>query len=543
MVLKKERPVAVPIVLHQGRRTRTLHGEPGQTLYQILHRNGVPLSGSCGGRGRCGNCRLRIKTGIQRPTPAEKRWLRLEEVQQGVRLACQVIIRDSLAVEVDQAANRSVKGTILPIHLARLTPLLPAGTRNPGFGVALDLGTTTLALYLVDLSTGLLRGEVFRRNPGSRYGADVISRVGAAMEQRELLQTIEDDLKQVLSDGLIQLAKDGGVHQRNILSTVVVGNPIMVHFFHRLDPSPLTTAPFSLVTTGDLCEPASQFSLPLSGRGILCTPPLVSAYLGSDAIAALVSALDHRVPRPFLLLDLGTNAEVMLMTKQGLYGASTAAGPAFEGYALSCGLPGGSGAISSIRWSESRGLHIVVEGQPRGISGTGILDALSILLQSGAMELSGRLRSPQQVSSQIKKYLVEDSGRSFRIAPSVQLTQEDIRRLQLAKAAIATASKLLLERGGIRPKDLKVILLAGTFGSSLRTASSRQIGLFPDCNEVPVRAIGNAAGRGAILYLLDQHKRQLTATLAQQLQVLELARHPRFQDVFLASIGFPPIQH
>lgn len=543
MILKKETTAEVRITLHQGRKTRILYSEPGEMLYQILHRYGIPLSGSCGGRGRCGNCRLRIKTGIHRPTPAERRWLRPEEVRHGVRLACQVFIGDSLTIEVDEPTSRSVKGTILPIHLARLTPLLPVGTRNCGFGVALDLGTTTLALYLVDLSTGLLRGEVFRRNPGSRYGADVISRVGAVMEQRELLKTIEDDLQQVLSDGIMQLAKNSGVIKRNILSAVVVGNPIMVHFFHRLDPSPLTTAPFSLVTTGNLCEPASQFSLPLSVRGILCTPPLVSAYLGSDAIAALVSVLDHRVPRPFLLLDLGTNAEVILMTKQDLYGASTAAGPAFEGYALSCGLPGGSGAISGLRWSETRGLHSIVEGQPRGISGTGILDALSILLQSGAMESSGRLRSPQEVSSQIHKYLVEDSGRSFRIAPSVQLTQEDIRRLQLAKAAIATASKLLLEQGEVRPKDLKTILLAGTFGSSLRTLSGRQIGLFPDCSGVPVRAIGNAAGRGAILYLLDQHKRQLAATLTQQLQVLELARHPRFQEVFLASIGFPSIQH
>jgi uncharacterized 2Fe-2S/4Fe-4S cluster protein (DUF4445 family) len=406
----------------------------------------------------------------------------------------------------------------------------------------MDLGTTTLACYLVDLTTGEVMAEAFCRNPGWRYGEDVISRAGAILEKPFLLHRMQRDLRRELASCIAELIASTRRDQEEIGSAVVVGNSIMIHLFYGVNPAPLTQAPFHLTISGNVEGFARRAGFSFHPKAWLATPPLVSAYLGSDALAALLSALDLRTQRPFLLIDLGTNAEAILVTKDRIWGASTAAGPAFEGYAISSGLPGGKGAICGVRWTRKSGLRLDLPDStpPRGITGSGALDTLQILLHEGLLEPSGRLKEPVETSSPLGSRLSRgQGGLEFRLAQGVSLSQRDVRQLQLAKAAVATATRLLLEKAGLDASEVKALLLAGTFGSLLRPEAAAAVGLIPPVLVTRTRAIGNAAGRGAILFLMSKHKRTLIGKLARLVEVLDLAAQADFQRAFLGEIAFP----
>ncbi|MCX5975753.1 MAG: ASKHA domain-containing protein [Coprothermobacterota bacterium] len=546
-----------------GKRVQVLSAQPGENLYRLLRRYGIALNGPCGGAGRCGACRIQLSGPASLPGAQEEKLLGARELAAGIRLACQAVPLGQVEIEARPLAGTTSKGSLTPLRLRKITPLLPPDLRRVGFetrpyplGLALDLGTTTLACYLTDLADGTVLAEAYRRNPGFAYGEDVISRVGAVDQDAGLLSTMQGDLQRELNAAVESLVVQAGVTRELIGTAVVVGNSIMIHFFFGVDPSPLARSPFLLQIRGNSGGPARLAGLALHPQAWLATPPLTSAYIGSDALAGLLSALDLRTRRPFLLLDLGTNAEAILVTKDRILAASTAAGPAFEGYALSSGLPGGEGAISGVRYSVEEGLQLEPHdlGEARGITGSGVLDALAVLLVEGALQPSGRLLPPPGATSQppagsppLAGSVVQgQDGWELQLAPGVQLTQRDIRQLQLAKAAIATATHFLLERAGIEAGQLKALLLAGAFGSYLRPQSAAEVGLAPYQATnlghdpiAPTRAIGNAAGRGALLYLLSAHKRKLAKSLAQRIEVVNLAGHPDFQRTFLAEIAFP----
>lgn len=534
-----------------GTRVQVLTPHPGESLFVLLRRHGIALNGSCGGAGRCGACRLQLSGPASPPTTQEEKLLTPAEIAGGIRLACQAVPLGPLEIETRPPAGTLSKGSLTPLRLRKITPLLPPDLRRVGFetlpyplGLALDLGTTTLACYLTDLAEGAVLAETYRRNPGFAYGEDVISRVGAVAQKPEILAVMQKDLQRELNAAVDTLVKQAGVTRESIGSAVVVGNSIMVHFFFGVDPTPLASSPFPLQIRGNSGGLASLSGLALHPRAWLATPPLTSAYIGSDALAGLLSALDLRTRRPFLLLDLGTNAEAILVTKDHIFATSTAAGPAFEGYALSSGLPGGEGAISGVRCSKEGGLQLepLDLGKVRGITGSGVLDALAILLAERALQPSGRLLPPPAATSPLTGAIVQGhDGWELRLAPGVQLTQRDIRQLQLAKAAVATATRFLLEKAGIEAGQLKALLLAGTFGSYLRPQSAAAVGLVPNNPFLiaPARAIGNAAGRGALLYLLSEHKRRLAQSLDKRIEVVNLAGHPDFQRTFLAEMAFP----
>ncbi len=545
-------PFSLKVRFNDGHRVQVLSAQPGENIFALLRRHGIALNGSCGGAGRCGACRLQLSGLASPPTTQEEKLLGAGELARGIRLACQAVPLGLLEIEARPPAGTISKGSLTPLHLRKITPLLPPDLLAGGFqsrpypplGLALDLGTTTLACYLTDLANGAVLAEAYRRNPGFAYGEDVISRVGAVDQDAGLLSTMQGDLQRELNTAVESLVVQAGVTRESIGTAVVVGNSIMIHFFFGVDPSSLARSPFLLQIRGNSGGLANLSCLALHPRAWLATPSLISSYIGSDALVGLLSALDLRTRRPFLLLDLGTNAEAILVTKDRILAASTAAGPAFEGYALSSGLPGGEGAISGVRCSKEGGLQLepLDLGEARGITGSGVLDALAILLVEGALQPSGRLLPPPGAISPLAGIVVQGhDGWELRIAPGVQLTQRDIRQLQLAKAAIATATRFLLERADIEAGQLKALLLAGAFGSYLRPQSAAAVGLVPHIPFpiAPTRAIGNAAGRGALLYLLSARKRRLAQSLAQRIEVVDLAGHPDFQRTFLAEIAFP----
>jgi uncharacterized 2Fe-2S/4Fe-4S cluster protein (DUF4445 family) len=434
------------------------------------------------------------------------------------------------------------KGTIQPYHIENLSPLKAGEIQEPGLGLVIDLGTSTIGLYLLDFETGSLLQENFFPNPGAKYGADVLNRVRAVIEEPSNLQRISGELLQVINLKIKQLLLKQGSHSEKILGVTVIGNPIMIHLFYGFDPTPLSRSPFRLVFKGDQTKRASDLGLLVNPFALVSTPPLVSAFIGSDILCAVLSALEMNVGTPFLLLDLGTNAEIALVMKERVFAASAAAGPAFEEFEFTLEEALGDGFLRNMKFSDEEGLKIVAEGHPRGILASAKIDALAILREHEALNQMGLLApsssTPKEIANRIFK---DEKGRGyFQVLPGLCISQEDIRHLQLAKAAIITATKFLMEASGVKASQIQAILLAGTFGSMVLPQSAERIGLIPRGLSSKTVPSGNMAGRGGILFLLSAEMRKIALDIKEKVQVIKLTKNPRFQEVFLNSLEFPP---
>ncbi|MGB9876108.1 MAG: ASKHA domain-containing protein, partial [bacterium] len=402
--------------------------------------------------------------------------------------------------------------------------------------------TSNIGLYLVDFQSGSLIEESFFSNPGAKYGADVLNRVKAVIEEPSNLQRISGELLQVINLKVKELLSKKGYHFEKIFGIIVLGNPIMIHLFYGFNPASLSRSPFQLVFKGNELKRASDLGLLANPSSFVYTPPLVSAFIGSDILCAVLSALEMGTATPFLLLDLGTNAEITLVTEESIFAASAAAGPAFEEFSLSFDETLGNGFLRNLKFSAKEGLTIISEGHPRAVLASAKIDALAILRENEALDHSGllvpSLTTPKEIATRILK---DEKGRScFQISPGLCITQEDIRHLQLAKAAIITATKFLIEASGTSVSQIQAVLLAGTFGSMVLPQSAEKIGLIPKGLSSKTIPSGNMAGRGGILFLLSAEMRQIALEIKEKIQVIKLTKNPKFQDVFLQSLEFPP---
>jgi len=433
------------------------------------------------------------------------------------------------------------KGVIYPFQIKELSPLRPREMEKPGLGLVIDLGTSTVALYPIDLQNGTLLEKSYFSNPGAKYGADVLNRVKAVIEEPSNLDKISGDLLREINSNINELALKENFCSDDILGITVIGNPIMIHLFYRIDPTPLSKSPFELVFKGDKVSLAGDLGILANPLALVATPPLVSAFIGSDTLCAILSAWEMAFPSPFFLLDLGTNAEIALVKEEKVFAASAAAGPAFEDFDFPLEEVLEYGFLKNLDFSPEVGLKMIFEGSPQRILASAKIDALAILKNTGALDQSGLLKpsksTPQEISARIFQ---DEEGRSFfQIAPNLLLSQEDIRQLQLAKSAIQTAIKFLIEASGINISTIQALLLCGTFGTMIRPESAESIGLIPKGLSGKTFSVGNMAGRGGILFLLSSSMRALSCEIKEKIQVIRLTKNPKFQDVFFKSLEFP----
>ena len=459
-----------------------LHPGAGRTLAGQLFAAGVEFP--CGGQSACGGCRVRVVSGDVPVTEAMRGALSAGELREGWRLACCATASASVAVEVEQWSLRALAdNTSVPIE------------PRAGRGAAIDLGTTTLVVQVVDLASGeVLRVET-EINPQARHGADVMSRLQYDLRRPgELGRSVRQALGRML----------GGEPLREIL---VAGNTAMHHLFCGLDVGPLTHAPFQSPTLEARRFDAADLGWP-GPAGFL---PCLGGFVGSDLLCGIVATrLDERT-QPCALFDIGTNGEVVVGSERGILCASTAAGPALEGGRIGAGMRAGAGAIDAIQ-VRGGGLdcHVIGGGAARGICGSGLVDAVACGLRLGLIGASGRLAG---------------AGNRIPLAGGVVLTQGDIRELQLAKGAMA-AGLSLLAGGGVEK-----LFLAGAFGNYIRQASARAIGLLP-C-DVAVEPVGNSSLRGASTLLLAPSTRQARLRrIAALARHVELSSDPGFQSRF-----------
>lgn len=426
--------------------------------------------------------------------------------------------------------------------------VVPVGA--PVLGLAYDIGTTTVACYFLDLRTGDQLGQSSLLNPQTTYGGDVIMRVKYCVENG--LEGPTGDIRKALNQLAAKCAASAGRKMKDIYLITVVGNTCMHHLFMGISPASLAYAPYTPAAAEPMQVVASDFGFTVNPSAKLYMLPNIAGFVGADTVGAALAASMDEKEKTTLLIDIGTNGEMVLGTKERLIACSTAAGPAFEGALITCGMRGAEGAIDHVSLEGGRYEYSVIGGgKPIGICGSGLIDLISELVRVGLVEGPGRLIGVDELSPDLmgfKKYLTEYEGqKAFLLADaaasgtgeSLYFTQKDVREVQLAKGAMAAGIQMMCRRLGITVADIETVMIAGAFGSYMSPASACGIGLIPPALESKVMAIGNAAGQGARLCVLSIDEYRRAATLAKNIEYLELAADPAFQDVFVDELEFP----
>lgn len=485
----------------------------GTLLSEVLH-----MEKPCGGRGACGKCKVIAKGMISELSEAEKKHLTADELASGVRLACMTRVLGDCTVEM--LTGRTNAQIVID-------GLLPQIERNPAFsqyGVAIDIGTTTLAARMYDVK-GKLLSEAVCSNPQSKWGADVISRIEAAIGGQA--DALADTIRSALDGMIVELVQKVDVAPQAIDGLVVTGNTVMLSLLTKESVEPFSHAPFDVRELFGKTVTARELSLSsLDPDTRIYLPPCTSAFVGADITCAILASGLCDGQEPAILADIGTNGEMALWHNGELTVCSTAAGPAFEGVGISMGMRGETGAIDRVVTRDGfLHAHVIGEGMPKGICGSGLIDAVACMLEIKAVDESGYLEDEPVV-----------------ISGNVSLTQEDIRMLQLAKSAICAGMVTFVKEAGLRSHEVKRLLVAGGFGYYLNPKSAGAIGLWPCALSAQSQAIGNAALGGAVMLLLNASMCSVAEKIASCAHTLELSTSTVFAQTYidgmmLAEIG------
>ncbi|UCC81837.1 MAG: DUF4445 domain-containing protein [Gemmatimonadota bacterium] len=556
---------------------------PGTTLLAAAHWAGTTVDSTCGGYGTCGLCRLRVLEGDVPASPEDSQHISRDELADGWRLACRAELEGDTVCQVPAPAEHprsvveGIQRAIAVEPRVRIEELESGGEGGDAkaivcgswqidviandrvpqpFGVALDLGTSTVAGALVDLVDGTIVAAASIVNGQVAAGADVISRAAYARSRPggalELQGMAVDTMNQLVA----RLGVAASVFPGNVYECVVAGNSIMLHLLLGVDPYPLSVAPFETVFDEPLDVAAADLrvdtvakdrrgpQLAIHPQARLQSFPMIGAYAGGDTVAGLHATDIVRGDRPRLLIDLGTNTEVALGYDGRVVVASAPAGPAFEGGGVRCGMAAVEGAVARVKLGPAIELEVIGGGAPRGLCGSGLVDAVAELRWAGLLDRSGRLGSAEELTGNpLADRLEEIEGaRAFRLAEGIYIGQRDIRELQSAIAAVAAAVRIVLGHEKVEPHELADVYLAGSFGAALDPRSARSLGLVPPVSENAVRGVGNAAIEGAKAALLSFREREVAFQIPFHTEYLELSGHPDFNDTFMAAMTFPDLE-
>lgn len=586
-----------------------------QTLMEALTASGIFLESICGGKGTCSKCKVRVLSGqvVDRsgsPAKPEKdgTYLACQVYAQGQvaldrmvpkgasakgeigrihipvehripvlkkssirttyptldqNYSLQDMIQNALKMELDfdRLALQELSllaptkiQTYTLIHMDNTVTAVEAGdTSALIYGVAFDIGSTTVAGMLVDLNSGEVVAAFAETNPQTAFGADVISRIKAA-EKPEGLKQLSDFIRNCLNSLIEQLCAAAGITRQDIYLVTVVGNSTMEHLLMGISPMNLTIPPYIQAFKYLPPQRPQELSLDINPGGRVLLMPNITSFVGADTTAAVMAMDQDLTPKLTLLIDLGTNGEIVLGNRERLIVSSTAAGPAFEGAQLSCGMRATDGAINDIRITEDVLIWTINDQKPAGICGSGIIKALAEMVRAGIITSSGRFISGSQISKlpgKLQSRIKEREGhREFVLAfaeesathSDIVITQADVREIQLVKSSICTGSQILMEGFGVNPKDVEQVLIAGAFGSFVDLDSALAIGLIPVQERQKVRSVGNAAGEGAAKALLSGYNIQRCRAIAEKAEFIELANHPHFQKSFIKNLAFPEVK-
>lgn len=477
---------------------KTVYVEENSTVLQAAQQLGIELSAPCGGKGTCGKCRVCIGG---------------KEV-----LACQTKVDADMTVELLSQAKEQIltAGQALDITLDPV---------KPGYLTAFDIGTTTVVCFLLSPEGKELAVESML-NPQVTYGADVISRIQHAIGGA--LEPLSQSIRKGMSELLGKCCKKAGIAPAQISVISVVGNPCMQQLFLGISPANLAAVPFSPVLKEAKEEPAAAI-FPECENAVLLTIPDIAGYVGADTMGCVLATRMYESGETTLMVDIGTNGEMVLAHKGRMVACSTAAGPALEGANIQFGMRGSTGAIDHV-WVDGGSMKysVIGDGKPVGICGSGIIDAVAALLNQKLLNKRGRIQCKEEI----------DGQRIVRLSEDVYLTQDDIRQVQMAKGAISAGIHLLCDHLEIEVTDIQQVVLAGAFGSFLNPDSACRIELLPMELSGKIRAAGNLAGAGSRMIACSKSQFSLTQKLVDRIEFIELADLPQFQKTFAKCMTF-----
>ncbi len=439
-----------------------------------------------------------------------------------------------------------------PDHPAETRLLaVQSGDTTPLLGIAFDIGTTTLVGYLIDLQTGKQLAYAARLNPQVQYGDDVVSRLTFVYHDQAGLKLLQHAVVRGLNEIIAEACQSAGVDPQHIFEVVAVGNTTMLHFLLGVNTNSIAVAPYVPVFADLLSVEARQIGLRVNPSAMLTTLPCVAGYVGADTVAVALTHLHDPDDETVLALDIGTNGEVVLRHQGKYYCTSAAAGPAFEGGRIYQGIRAEVGAVAQVSVEsngENHWLHITTigGGLPKGICGSGLIDAAACLLDIGAVNEAGRMNNNGDGKWWESHLTTLCEQKAFQlVAPEasgipegVVLTQKDVRELQLAKGSIRAVTEVLLQEAGIRWADVHRVLVAGAFGMYVNLRSAQRIGLLPPIPLERIEPVGNAAGAGAKIALRSVRERKRAEQLAQQMKHVVMTGNPQYQEAYLDHLGF-----
>jgi len=485
----------------------------GTRLDEAVVQAGYGLRTHCGGAGTCGKCQVIV--GHQKI------------------LACKTVIESDLDVLIPDASLRSDEDVVVLTGVHERGGVSPPMSPRTGhrYGIAVDIGTTTLAAELHDFTGELPMQTVSRANPQRKFGDDVMARIQNVMENLSALTAMQESIVEAINGMTTELAEKSGITPQDISLMVVAGNTVMQSLLFGIDPSPLGEFPFRAPAETFPARRGSEIGLIMSADGTVEALPIFGGFVGGDIVAGVLTLPTlHSSDSPRFLLDIGTNGEIVLAHRGELFTAATAAGPAFEGAKIEYGTIAVPGAIDRVDIVSGKVVVSTIGNNTAiGICGSGLIDAAATLLELGIILPTGRFADKK---SSFELVPASESG----IGEAIVLTQRDIRELQLAAGAIRAGITLLLQENGIIPEDIETFYVAGGFGQSIRLSSARRVGLLPSIPPERFQFSGNTSLAGARAMLLNPDHAEIVSRLVRQSHHCDLAALPRFQQVFAESM-------
>ena len=442
------------------------------------------------------------------------------------------------------------------VHRGQVVTMVWPGFHDTAYGLAVDVGSTTIAAHLCDLKTGEVKASSGIMNPQIRFGEDLMSRVSYVMMNPGGDQDMTAAVREALNTLIDQVALEAEIDKANILNATFVGNPIMHHLLLGIDPTELGGAPFALAANSGITLWATELDLLINRNARVYVLPCIAGHVGADTAGVILSETPHLRDEISLVVDVGTNAEIVLGSRERLLAASSPTGPAFEGAQISCGQRAAPGAIERVRidpvslepryrvigcdlWSDEEGFaEATKKTGVTGICGSGIIEVLAEMYLTGILASDGTIDGAMAARTS----RVQPDGRTFSYLvregePEIRIVQNDVRAIQLAKAALYAGARLLMDHLGIETVDR--IVLAGAFGSHIDVKYAMVLGMIPDCPLDKVYAAGNAAGTGARIALLNQRARDHIEQVIRKVEKIETAVEPKFQAHFVEAMGLP----
>ena len=485
----------------EGNNRALIECKGGENLLHLLAEKGYYIPAACGGKGKCGKCTVEIIVG------GKKRKV----------LSCECEVNEDMTVIIPSVKGGGITG------FSGGESFETDG--EEGYAVALDVGTTTLAAYLLNLKSGTEIAKSSALNPQGALGADVISRITACEEGK--LPVLHSMIIKEANEMIARFKSENGVDR--IKRLCVCGNTTMTHIFAGEDPTTLGRAPFTPVFLTERRYEGSKLGVDADEVILM---PSISSYVGGDITAGIIALSLYESKGNRLLVDVGTNGEVALSKNGDIICCSTAAGPAFEGANISCGMGGVEGAISSVKFEGGKAEFKTVAGEPKGICGSGLIDLTAELVRKGMIDETGAFAEGEG------GYFDMLTEEGFTLTFGVTVTGKDIREIQLAKSAICSGIKTLIATAGLKAEDIDEMFVAGGLGFYLNKDNACDIGLLPRELRSKIKAVGNSGGAGAVAYALSAEKREKARKVAKSANVTELSNNPLFMEEYIENMMF-----